>query len=238
MTTIPLDYDPPTVFVLRAEGFEEVAHLDYICPDWIEIDWSFSAINDTVRASLPTLAALLHRIVPGVDVHLVPGLQPDARYDGQVFSKVGPGGFAILSKFKIAISYNSWSWGLIDTGLHEAWHVVENSLSQADFDLVRRFVSRGIPLPEPYFDGAQERTARAFTAYALYRLSGSSNPTSIPPGHRTVEQIFAEVLAGRYKPWSGISVFENASPGFLQTSASWLANCVRRLLAAPQRRTT
>ena len=214
-----MNNDIPTAFILRRYGFQEVSRLDYRPPAWFDkpderIGWNSVAMSDETRSILPLVAELLQRIVPGIPVNIVPSIRihaSDTATSGSLW-----GGLAFYEPHGVALSGSSGAWNLIDTTLHEVWHVAEDMMSVPDRALCRASIRDGLPLPSGYYDSTNERSSRSFTAWALHQLSRSSTPSAIPTGPRTAEQIYAQVFAGCYVPWYGSAtyIFENKL-GFL-----------------------
>lgn len=206
MDTIPevmdlADYVPEaedrTVLVLVHGRVRSVPLGQMMAPAWLErdvrLDWSQPMAGEREVELLGHVAVILDRIHPGLACYVVPGMH---RPGGRGLAGLQHPGGALL----LAVQSGARPWQVYHTALHEAWHAVEARMTEADFEMVRRAVSAGTWLPEDgYNDSPQERAANCFAAWSCARLAVSPRPAAPAwSSDRSVEQVFAEVLAGTY----------------------------------------
>ena len=79
---------------------------------------------------------------------------------------------------------------------HEAWHVVERHIHDADFDQVDAAVSRGVALPGDYMDSALERRARLYEKWASAYDEGWRPVTMFGFPLARIDRVFLAVHRG------------------------------------------
>lgn len=232
LTDLVPEAEDRTVLVLCHGRVRSVPLGMMMAPAWLErdarFDWSQPVAGEREVELLGHVAVILDRIHPGLSCYVVPGLH---RPGGRGLAGLQHPGGALL----LAVQSGARPWDVYATALHEAWHAVEARMTCDDFEMVRQVVTGGTWLPEDgYNDSSQERAANAFAAWGCARLAASRCPAAPAwSSDRSVEQVFAEVLAGTYGTQAAV---KPSLIGLLSSDLWWLATAAWKLVRTSARR--
>lgn len=206
-----LIYPPPdTVYRLAGHDIAAFGLADWKAANagWLadgKLDVEGGVVREDAVHLLIEAAALSMRIAPWVTVYAAPGWTGDAQAypaysdaQGAVGDRVSYGGLAVKKRHVTLISIGNRSgWDILGIALHEAWHQAYNYMNDRAVAVADRAMAQGIPLHGDYYDDLEERSARAFSAYGLQRLSGIP---AAPPGagELTALELFEEIYSGAF----------------------------------------